>query len=708
MKTTKFKLFRYIFLFSSLLILSACSGGGGSDPASNDGDSGGDDKPPISDDGTYSITSNTDVLNFSANFFEASTLTKDVNVTFEGDGLLVGFANSSQTVSWLTFETIASTDTTATIRFSINHFDEEAQTALIPNNYQTRLRLTTGDIASNTFVNEDIEVNLAIWPTAFNFESIQTNTTTAQDLILDATNFEWDITKSGDLDWLTISNEIIDGVQTISFTPDTSAFSNGGEFSGSIIISQEGTTETTTVPVSLFLDDARLYANTSGVGLFQLSDSENLSETINVLSNTSAGISWEATTNANWLTLTSDNISNTLQITKNDNVLTDGQHFSEITIQSTADGITAQQTIHVGYYQSANAKTVTTLEKLNGDENIFDIPDFSRIVFDPIRPLFYLSDSSSLTSYHLFTGDKVNEISLPTQIINGENTTLEFSNLAISPNGQFLLASAKTVENETEQLHVYKLDLSNNTFASDNLAKLSLSGDNKLDSLPVYIGQIDGKELIVTNKLELAEFDTGTSLSKLYETPTTYDITYIQQAINTNKLFFVQSVIDTNNNVIQPVIFNSEFSYHQYKDDKLTLIDNFNFSTPTDNVFNFFDVSADGKTIFSAQLDNELITLNDDNEATNEGAVNSTNDYVNVVDVEHALNGHSYYYHLNSVTPLTLSITEYDNDLIQVGEPNVIPNGSDSSFILPTYKRLITREPTVNGVVGEWFITSFN
>lgn len=732
MKAVNITLFRYILLLTGLLVLSACSGGGGKDPITDNDGSGGDtpvvdnggsggDQPPINDDGTYSIDIDTDILNFSASFFEASSLTKDVEVTFEGDGLLAGFASINETVNWLSFETITSTDTTATIRFSIDHFDTEAQTALIPNNYQTTFRLTTGDISSNTFVSHDIEINLAVWPTAFNFDGVQTNNLTMQELTLDATNFEWTLTKSGDIDWLTISSEIINGVQTVSVTPNTSALTSGGEYNGTVTISQTGTTETTTIPVSLLLDDARLYSNANGIGLFQLSDSENLSETINVLTNNLGNIAWQATSNTDWLTLTPDSISNTLQIAKNDNVLTDGQHFSEVTIQSTTNGVTAQQIIYVGYYQSTNAKTVSTLEKLDGSDNIFDIPDFNKIVFDPIRSLFYLTDESSLTSYHLFTGEKVDEISLPIKTINSEDVIVEFSNLAMSPNGQFLLASAiitQTVPNTdpvmtTEQLYTYKLDLSNNTFNDSNLTEVSLSGEDKLSSVPIFIGQIDGKEIVVTNELELAEFDTNTSLNKLYETSETetYNIAYIQQASNTNELFFVQNILDDSADNLQPIIFNRAFTYHQFKDIKVSLTDGFNFLTPTINVFNFFDVNANGNTIYSAQLDNEITTINDDNEATFEGAINTSNNYVEVVDIEHAINGHSYYSHFNDGTPLTLSITEYDEQLIQVGEPSVIPNASDSIFILPTFKRLVTREPRVEGEDDserEWFITSFN
>lgn len=711
MKAATFKLFNYLLLLSGLLLLSAC--GGGSSTNTNNNDNINDSNtPPINNDGTYSVTSDIKTLNFSANFFETSTQTKDVQITFEGDGLLTGFASANEVVNWLAFETVASTENTRTIRFSIKHVNTDTQTGLPPNNYKTKFRLTTGNIASNTLVSEDIEINLVVWPTSFNFQGIETNSAASQTLTLNAVNFPWNITKSENLDWLNISNETTNGIQTISFTPDTSSFSNGGKYSGSIIINQEGTSQTTTVPVSLFLDDARLYTNASGVGLFQLSDSKNLSETINVLSNTSNTISWQATTNANWLTLTADNISNTLQITKNDNVINDGQHFSQVTIQSTTNGVTAQQIIHVGYYQSANAKTITTLEKLDGDENIFDIPDVNRIVFDPIRPLFYLTDDSSLTSYHLFTGEKVNEIALPTQVVNGENIALVFSNLAMSPNGQFLLASAITIEgegeNKTEQLHVYQLDLSNNTFTGTNLTELTLSGADKLNSLPIYIGQISGHEVVITNKLQMAEINNN-SVIKLYNAPATLEnvnIPFIQQANSTNELFFVQT--QTNNGLATQVILGTEFTYHQYTDNKINLTDFYTISLPTENTLNFFDVSEDGDTIYTAQLGNEIITLSQDNEPTFEGEINTNNQYEQLADVTHALNGHSYYYHLNNTTPLTFSITEYDEQLIQVGEPNVIPNASDSSFILPTYKRLITREPSTAGSNNEWFITSFN
>ena len=88
-----------VILFSSLL-LQACGGSSDSTP-------------------TFTISSSVSSVAFTNELLQEETHTISVNVTFDGNGLLLGFAPTSTPVSWLRYRTENVTSTSATVHIDV-------------------------------------------------------------------------------------------------------------------------------------------------------------------------------------------------------------------------------------------------------------------------------------------------------------------------------------------------------------------------------------------------------------------------------------------------------------------------------------------------------------------------------------------------------------------------------------------------------------
>jgi hypothetical protein len=108
-----------VILFGSLF-LQACGGSS--------------DKTPI-----FTISSDISSVAFTNEFLQEETHTIAVKVTFDGDGLLLGFAPTTTPVAWLNYRIENLTATSATI-----HIDVVNANQIIANLYGTTLRLSSG------------------------------------------------------------------------------------------------------------------------------------------------------------------------------------------------------------------------------------------------------------------------------------------------------------------------------------------------------------------------------------------------------------------------------------------------------------------------------------------------------------------------------------------------------------------------------------
>lgn len=447
-----------VILFSSLF-LQACGGSSDNTP-------------------TFSINSDISSVAFTNEFLQEETNTIAVNVTFNGDGLLLGFAPDSSPVAWLNYRVENLTATSATI-----HIDVANANQLIANLYGTKLRLTTGDAATTNFAHKDINVSLLVWQ-ALTFDDTFGATNIAPKT-LELSSSADNLTLSTSAPWLSLEKSFADGVTTITATPDTSSITTPGLTETTIdVTSPLGTTK---YPVELSLDNVYLFTNKAAVALSQTANINNVKTVLQVNSNSILAWDWQANTEATWLTLTADYENNQLTIEADASDLANNStSLAEITISGNEQTTALANTIQVSLYKSDSETENNSLEITSNTNGV---------VIDPLLPQYYVATGNELRSYHLYS----NEL-LSTTVVSPADTLLE--QLIIHPNASVILAKADETtiidENTTETTtHRYKINLSD--------MSISELTDTDITNEPVKFVRIDGRYFVATAILEFAD-----------------------------------------------------------------------------------------------------------------------------------------------------------------------------------------------------------
>ena len=665
---------KYGFFFFCFFAIQACSGG------SNDN---GNPNNPGDPNNGYSISADTSTINARSEILTASTESFAVNVTFEGDGLLIGFAPNNSAVAWASYQLTNVTATTATL--TVNIINTEFITA--PGSEQTVLRLTTGNANTQQYAYHDVTLSLEAWQVSvdqsqINFTEtygVTTLPTQTLDIIASA---DWTI--SSNAAWLNLDVASGNGNQTVTLTANPLAVDQAGAFDGIITLTETLSGESKEIPVQLALHALRLNTSYPALSLYKLADDEKLSEIITITNNSASDVSWQASSNVNWLSTSIDLTNNKLTISKNATAVADGQNNGEITISSTTNGLAQTSIVYVGYYQSSNASSTVDLTG-------FTVQNVNSIAFDPSRPLIYLAGTNKITSYHLFTGAIVDTITTP----------MTLTNLAISPSGQYLLASAVNTSadvngNNVNQLHVYKLDLSTNVITA-----ITLPSTNAITYMPHFISQIDGQEIIITQAQEYATPD----LSRLYwDVENAFFVSTVQQAANTNTVTYIKTT--TSPLPTETSFLTYDINYNAVADNKITvsLANSFTSATYQNSAPLYFDIASTGNVIYTAQDDSEWLSLINNAFVENGVLYNTTE--TSSLDVKLDIKDNSYFYggritgDINQ--PVIFSLTKYDINQAQVWSQD-ITDGSGSSFIITNFNRFITFNTSNN----TWFVTSF-
>ena len=445
-----------VMLFSSLF-LQACGGSSDNTP-------------------TFAINSDVSSVAFTNEFLQEETNTIAVNVTFDGNGLLLGFAPDSTPVAWLNYRVENLTATSATI-----HIDVANANQLIANLYGTKLRLTTGDPATTNFAHKDINVSLLVWQALTFDDTFGTETIAAKEL--EVSSSADNLTLATSAPWLSAEKSFADGVTTITATPDLSTLTEAGLYSTTIdITSPLGTTK---YPVELSLDNIHVFANKATVALAKTANINNVKTVLKINSNSILPWGWQANTDADWLTLTANNDTNQLTIEADTTALANNAtSLAEITVSGNEQTTAIANTIEVSLYKS-DAKT---------ENNTLDITT-NGVVINPLLPHYYVATSNELRSYHLYT----NEL-LSTTVISPAETSLE--QLLIHPDASVIIAKADVTtvidENTSETTtHRYKINLSD--MSVNELTDVDISND------PVKFIRLDGRYFVATSILEFAD-----------------------------------------------------------------------------------------------------------------------------------------------------------------------------------------------------------
>ncbi|WP_286235041.1 BACON domain-containing protein [Thalassotalea sediminis] len=513
MKDYSTHLIRTTFALALAIIVQAC------------GESSNADKSSVN----FSISADTTSINFGHEVLKTADDTVQVKVNYTGNGLLLGYAPDAQPVGWLNFSTEEITENSAVVTVKLVNADN-----IMPDLYNTTLRLTTGDVNEKDLVHHDIDVSLLIWHLSPNKNQIDFQATLGDEeipsqslTITSESNNTWSV--SAEADWLSVDTNTGTGTSEIKLTAALTDFNESGLYQTTLTIIETTTGDSKTIPVSLGLDRHYLYASRQGLSFTQRANVATLQQQVTIATNRPSGSNWQATSSASWLTLTPI-ADNGLAVTIDGSVsLNDGLHQATIVVDALndanqIDNSITSEVINVSFY----------LDSANSDPFVIDdiSPNNNAIVASTYLPYIYLAQDNELLTYHAHTGDLI-----ATMPVSPESSML--SQLVISPDGNTLLASAEetiTAEDGTESTttHRYKIDLLSNT--------IKTLTDSDIEFSPLQFVHVSGRHYVVTQAMEFATTD----LKRVFwDAENAFFTSQVQQAKNTQSLYALDIVDST-------------------------------------------------------------------------------------------------------------------------------------------------------------------
>ena len=502
MKEHLYNFIRITLVITLASVLQACGGSS--------------DKTP-----KYTISADTSVVSFANEFLKVSDDSYKVDITFEGNGLLVGFAPESQPVSWLTFRTENVTASSATLYIDV--VDAELINA---NLYDTTLRLSTGDVDKVNLVHHDIDVSLLVWQLITDSEQLSFRGTlgdseiSAQSLAITSEANEW--TAETDVDWLTLDVTEGTGDGVIVVTPNISDFDAAQLYQANITLTEATTGDSKQIPVELGLDKHYLFSSQPTVSLSKLANINATSKSLTINTNSPTAVNWLATSDVDWLTLTKTSNSKELLVSvKAGASFTEAQNNAVITInaiddEGMIDESVVAETISLSYYQSDETSEKVTLEEITANNNA--------LINSPLLPHVYIGINNQLNVYHQYTGEL-----LSTLDISPAETLLE--QLIVHPNGKMLLVKADetiVAEDETTSVltHRYQINLVDNS-----VTELT---DSTIEYEPIQFVSFSGRHFVVTQALEFAD----ENLQRIFwDAQNAYFTNQVDQASNNEALY---------------------------------------------------------------------------------------------------------------------------------------------------------------------------
>jgi len=403
----------------------------------------------------------------------------------------------------------------------------------------------------------------------------------SQTIAISSETNEW--AASTDVDWLSLDVTSGTGDGVIVVTPDINSFTASGLQQGNIVLTEVTSGDTKLLPVDLALDNVYLLAEQPTVALTSTNSISALEKTLAIGSNSELVVSWQASTAANWLTLTPIN-GTQLQITADPAIAPMNENSSaQVIISASLDTTAISETISVNFYNSdlvVENKVLTPLEANNNE-----------ILTSPSMPVFYVGVDNQLITYHQYTGEV--EASLE---VSPENTVLE--QLIMHPEGDYLLAKAiETTINEdettTELVHRYRIKLTDYTITEILEANILYE--------PTDIVRLSGRYFVVTQALEFAD----ESLQVLFwDGANAYFASEIDVASQANTLF----ALDNNS-----VSFKRYMpQINDFGDDQISVTLTYEYHPellPEDQLINDFIVSSDESNIYAISQTSEWISF---------------------------------------------------------------------------------------------------
>lgn len=363
---------------------------------------------------------------------------------------------------WLLIDGLSSTSGTNSSTAAIA-VDASVAPALASGSWSGVLTLETtvnGDTISKTIdVSLDLtEATLTLSQSSLTFEGINGSDLGTQTLSLNlntgSQSYPWSIVNDSGtgLSWMQLdiaSGLLAETASVLTFSTNETALL-GDVYPGSttITVLVNGDTLTSSIPVNLRLDPQKLFVADNGVLLNDFpTTTSQLTHTVKVTDNAEQGVTWAATDDAAWLSVTANGTTGATDLVLTANPVSlssDTLHTATVTLTSTDSKIENSETVTVGFYVSSSEPVSSTSLSLT------DPGKTSSLVADPVRPYVYVSHGgANIDIYNVYTG-----------VLNTTMTSLggDLQAMTVSGDGTYL----------------YAMDQSNNSIVKVNLNTQSL------------------------------------------------------------------------------------------------------------------------------------------------------------------------------------------------------------------------------------------
>jgi hypothetical protein len=275
--------------------------------------------------------------------------------------------------------------------------------------------------------------------------------------------------------WLqstTPSGQVSQSGSFLQFMPNPGAITAGSMATTvTATATVNGDTVSAPITVNLNADQRRLLPSAWGVGLAATPVGAVLTRTLTIRDNFGSLMSWSATSNRPWLTVTAsgDTANATaLQLTADPASLADGAlHEATVTVSSGLASVEAA-VIRVALWKDSNGQASARTLAVN----------YPTITADPVRPYIYAhSGGSSVTVFNAYTGQ---------QVTTYANVVAALGRMAVSPDGSRLFAL------DTAGRNLGVVDLATGT------SQTPWTLDNAVDTLtPLLVARPNGVEVVL-------------------------------------------------------------------------------------------------------------------------------------------------------------------------------------------------------------------
>ena len=563
-----------------------------------------------------------------------------------------------------------------TLGFLVDIFDEQQQLATqisTGGNQPTSVDISADDkrMVIDAGNNDNVEVitleqfglsanNLA-FSTTYGDTAIE-----SQDITLTGIGEGW--TASTDADWLVLTPDTSGETPILTVAIDTTKITGWGLFKASISIYDPASGTYSIITIELAVDAIRLSSNYPALAFNSLPSQQTLVHRVDVLSNSENAITWQASSNVSWITLTPDVANNRLTVTAVPaNAPTNGLHSGEITLSATDPEQALSGTIAVSLNKGGTDASDVTISDV--------VPNSAATQLDPVRPYLYVGVGDTLRVYNIVTGELVTTINSPL-------AGVDLTNLVMHPNGQSMLVSneeAYTDEEGAEQTRInhYSVNLS-----SQEISQLD-SEQITIEYRPISVKMVAGMPVVVTQTQEFA------------------NMALVRQAWDQANAFFSSNLASPNSKDSINIVNNGtssleqfQLGYNAYANETVLAQKASSYQNDNFAALSQFRLDSQGTNIYTANSVTEWSSF-DGTDYIDNGLLH-TDDNITTLNVSIDSANNTYYYRFNPLAGFTL--TKYGTDQAEVWT-QVMSSGSGTSYLAPDYQRVIHYDSSTSSLV---------